>query len=111
MANASFKHMTTGGLPASLADVHILVLESKGSGSGHYEKAMNVRQRVYDLLGNAVAKILLILGRAKIEKRQNGDALFPSNCDRRQQGRAITLERYDCYHRQQQGNDDKVKRL
>src|SRR5438445_143360 len=110
MAHASFQHMTNAELPANLADVHIFVLESKGSGSGHHEKAVNVRERVDNLLSDAVAEVLLILCLAKIEKRQNGDTLFRSSCARTQLGRAIMLERHDCYHRQQHTDDYKVER-
>src|SRR4029077_4457468 len=98
--NASFQHMANAELPANLADVHVFVLESKGSGSGHHEKAVDVRERVDNLLSDAVAEVLLIFCLAQIEKRKDRDALFRSRSDRRKLGRAIMLERDDCYHRQ-----------
>ena len=73
VADASFQHVANTELPANLADVHVLVFERKGGGACDHEKAVNVRERVDDLLGDAVAEILLILRLAKIEKRQDRD--------------------------------------
>ena len=57
-----------------LADVGGLALEVEGRAAGRDAQAGDGRQRVEDLLGDAVAHPVLVLGRAQVGEGEHGDA-------------------------------------
>src|SRR5262249_31833501 len=73
LAYAALEDVCDVELLADAAQVVALSLEGKRRGTANDAQAVDVRQRVEDLLGYAVGEVFLIPGRAEIREGQDGD--------------------------------------
>ena len=73
LANAAFEHGFDTQLAAHLPDVHVAALVGERRGARRDLQTRNARQQVEQLLGHAVAEIVLGGITAQIRERQHGD--------------------------------------
>src|SRR5947207_11540970 len=75
-AHAAFEDCVYLQLASDLADVFALSLEGKRGGPRRHSKRFDLRQRVNDLLSNAIAEKLILRIIAHIDEGKDGNALL-----------------------------------
>ena len=73
--DAALEHGADVERAPDLAHVHVLALEREGRRARDDPQVLHVRERVDEFLRHAVAEVLLIVGRAHVDKRQHRDRL------------------------------------
>ena len=77
--DAAFQHRGHVKQFADLPDVFVPAFESKGRGARRHAQFRHSGQCIEDVLGNAIAQILVLLVSTHIDKRQHGERLLVSH--------------------------------
>ena len=88
LAHTAVEHGAYVQQASDFAAVHEPVLELERGGPSRDAQTAHVVQRVDDLLGGALAEIILVLGGAHVGESKHGDRCRFGRCNRRQIHRA-----------------------
>ena len=87
-AEAAFENVLHPEFLRDFFHVRFRPFESKGRSACDHLQAFDFREHVQDFFADSIAKIFLILRRAQIDEREDGDAFFRGNRRRRNRDRS-----------------------